>query len=278
MIIKEEMYIRSLKRKRHIDIYVPDDYQSAKKRYPVLIINDGQNAFFDEQSYIGKSWGFLESIKKLQIDVILVAIYCNFEPLKREDEYGPWVMNQEFSREYDTHRLVGGEGNAYVTFLTTQLKPYLDQNFPTKIDDYGIVGSSMGALISFYAFLKYPTIFKKCAILSTAFWIYEEEFVKLLKVSSISHNMLYMDVGGQEEDERYIPSNDHLCYYCSSSFQSFTGSMAVNSGVEHADAARAEQAILKELADLCGRDFWQGLRRYQLIQSPGYVPESGINR
>ena len=62
----------------------------------------------------------------------------------------------------------------------------------------------------FYAFLKYPTIFEKCAILSTAFWIYEEEFVKLLKVSSISHNMLYMDVGGQEEDERYIPSNLHL--------------------------------------------------------------------
>ena len=27
--------------------------------------------------------------------------------------------------------------------------------------------------------------------------------------------------------------------------------MAVNSGVEHADAARAEQAILKELDDLC---------------------------
>ena len=73
MIIKEEMYIRSLKRKRHIDIYVPDDYQSAKKRYPVLIINDGQNAFFDEQSYIGKSWGFLESVRELKLDVILVA-------------------------------------------------------------------------------------------------------------------------------------------------------------------------------------------------------------
>ena len=33
--------------------------------------------------------------------------------------------------------------------------------------------------------------------------------------------------------------------------KSFTGSMAVNSGVEHADAARAEKAVLKELADLC---------------------------
>ena len=48
-----------------------------------------------------------------------------------------------------------------------------------------------------------------------------------------------------------VRERDHLCYYCSSSFQSFTGSMAVNSGVEHADAARAEQAIQKELADLC---------------------------
>lgn len=34
-----------------------------------------------------------------------------------------------------------------------------------------------------------------------------------------------------------VRERDHLCYYCSSSFQSFTGSMAVNSGVEHADAA-----------------------------------------
>ena len=46
-----------------------------------------------------------------------------------------------------------------------------------------------------------------------------------------------------------VRERDHLCYYCSSSFQSFTGSMAVNSGVEHTDAARAEQAVLKELAD-----------------------------
>ena len=47
-----------------------------------------------------------------------------------------------------------------------------------------------------------------------------------------------------------VRERDHLCYYCSSAFQSFTGSMAVNSGVEHADADRAEKAILKELDDL----------------------------
>ncbi|MFQ7172634.1 MAG: hypothetical protein ACLRQF_11505 [Thomasclavelia ramosa] len=26
-------------------IYVPDDYETSNKRYPVLYINDGQNAF-----------------------------------------------------------------------------------------------------------------------------------------------------------------------------------------------------------------------------------------
>ncbi len=43
----------------------------------------------------------------------------------------------------------------------------------------------------------------------------------------------------------------HICYYCSSSFQTFTGSMSVNSGVEPANAEKAEAAILKELSDLC---------------------------
>ena len=48
-----------------------------------------------------------------------------------------------------------------------------------------------------------------------------------------------------------VRERDHLCYYCASSFQSFTGSMTVSSGVEPGDAARAEEAILNELADLC---------------------------
>ncbi len=43
----------------------------------------------------------------------------------------------------------------------------------------------------------------------------------------------------------------HLCYYCSCSFNSATGAMFVHSGVEPANAAVAEKAILNELAQLC---------------------------
>ena len=73
MIIKEKIEMKSLKRERDIIIYVPDDYLTSKKRYPVLFINDGQNAFFDEEAYIGKSWGFLESIKEMKSMIIFDA-------------------------------------------------------------------------------------------------------------------------------------------------------------------------------------------------------------
>lgn len=48
-----------------------------------------------------------------------------------------------------------------------------------------------------------------------------------------------------------VREKQHLCYYCSPAFQTFTSSMAVSSGVEPADARRAEQAILHELDALC---------------------------
>lgn len=210
MIIQEHMYIKSLKRKRTIDIYVPDDYKGSGKRYPVLFINDGQNAFFDKKAYAGISWGFLESVKEMNIDIIMVAIPCNFTPLKREDEYGPWIFSKKDASELGAHRKIGGEGKKYAKFLVKQLKPYIDSHYPSDVHNYGIVGSSMGGLISFYAFLKYPQVFKNCAILSTAFWIYEKQFKNMIRFSRIKKNYLYMDVGGKEGDSRYIPSNEAI--------------------------------------------------------------------
>lgn len=95
MFIEENMYMRSLRRKRKITIYVPDDYETSNKRYPVLYINDGQNAFFDETSYMKISWGFYDYVQAQNLDVIMVAIPCNNRLNKREDEYGPWRIGKE---------------------------------------------------------------------------------------------------------------------------------------------------------------------------------------
>lgn len=78
---------------------------------------------------------------------------------------------------------------------------------------------------------------------------------RAMNVSQLAAYRLAMALfGGSVTSRLFLNVREklHICYYCSSSLQSFTGSMTVNSGVEHANAEKAEQAILKELSDLCG--------------------------
>lgn len=210
MIIEKTIHMKILQRDRKITIYVPDDYQTSGKRYPVLYINDGQNAFFDKQAYSGVSWGFLDYVEKTGLDIIMVAIPCNFEPGKREDEYGPWVTDKfitimETGKPYPR---IGGEGKAYVKFLRTELKPYMDKNYPTDPEDTAICGSSAGGTISAFASIRYPEVFKKCAALSSAFWYYSKQFDELIRKSDVSAlQHFYFDIGSNEGGGNELVNN-----------------------------------------------------------------------
>ena len=144
---------------------------------------DGQNAFFDHDSFMGVSWGFLDYVKENKLDIIMVGVPCNFEGMKRMDEYGPWKINKKMSYQ-ETHvkgMIIGGEGKKFVKWLIRELKPYIDHRFRSKKNNTAIVGSSMGGVISAYASLSYPRVFNKCAALSTAFWFYPKQFKALIE-------------------------------------------------------------------------------------------------
>lgn len=215
MIIEKTVYMNRLQRERKLTIYAPDDYQYSGKRYPVMYINDGQNAFFDDQAYCGISWGFLDYVQWKGLDLIMVAIPCNFEPYMREAEYGPWVTDEtvtimETCRPYPG---LGGEGEDYLQFLATELKPMIDAEFPTDPEDTAIVGSSAGGIISAYATLRYPQIFKKCAALSTAFWYYPAQFEALIKEADLSPiSCFYLDLGSNEGVGQMLISNFYRYY------------------------------------------------------------------
>lgn len=210
MIITKNIYMKILQREREITIYVPDDYETSNKRYPVMYINDGQNAFFDEKSYSGVSWCFLDYVKERNLDIIMVAIPCNFEPGKREDEYGPWVTDKfitimETGKPYPR---IGGEGKSYVKFLRTELKPLIDRLYPTDPEDTAIVGSSAGGNIASFAALRYPETFKKCASLSTAYWYYSKHFEEVIKKADLtSLECFYFDIGTLEGNGNELVNN-----------------------------------------------------------------------
>lgn len=62
------------------------------------------------------------------------------------------------------------EGDRYIAWLVDDLKPYIDHTYRTDPTRNGIIGSSMGALISLYAQATHPHLFTYSALLSPAYW------------------------------------------------------------------------------------------------------------
>ena len=149
---------------RNVWVYLPPDYTSGEKNYPVLYMQDGQNLFEDSTSFVGE-WQVdetLDSLFKLgDYGCIVVAVEHGGE--RRLAEYMP--------HKHPTYG--GGEGNLYVDFLMHDLKPYIDSVYRTKreAEFTAIGGSSLGGLISYYAAMHHPDIFGKAMVLSPSFWI-----------------------------------------------------------------------------------------------------------
>lgn len=200
MLWEDTIQVMPLGDWRRLQCFVPDDLEEGEK-LPVLYILDGQNAFIDDQSYAGKSWGFLDYVKKHSLRLVMVAIDCAPGPYERENEYGPWVIPEALSY-HETKKKgkrIGGKGKAFMRWFVEVLKPAVDAALPTNPLDTAIVGSSMGGIMASYAALKYPHIFRKSASLSTAYWFYEDEFTKLIQESDIGAlSCFYFDLGSDE--------------------------------------------------------------------------------
>lgn len=108
-------------------------------------MHDGQNLFDDKTAFAGE-WRVDETLDSLKAEVIIVGIESSNE--KRMDELTP----------YQNEKYGGGKADAYLDFIVTTLKPYIDTNYRTKTGkmNTAIAGSSLGGLVSYYAILKYP--------------------------------------------------------------------------------------------------------------------------
>ncbi len=162
-VLNQQFYMPQLKRNRRVWVYLPPDYATSNKRYPVLYLHDAQNLFDNQTSSFGE-WQVDEALNKLfnQGDYGCIAIGIDNGGAKRLDEYSPWV-NAQYG---------GGEGDEYMDFITKTLKPYVDATYRTMPgrETTGLMGSSMGGLISMYGFADWQHVFSKAGIFSPAFW------------------------------------------------------------------------------------------------------------
>jgi predicted alpha/beta superfamily hydrolase len=162
-------FINTLSRSRTLRFYLPPDYHTGSKRYPVLYLHDGQNCFDDATSF-GGEWHADEALDRLfdSCGKSFIVVAIDNSSTQRLTEYNP----------YNSQRYGKGEGMQYAKWLATTLKPYVDKHFRTMPEaKYSIVaGSSMGGLISFYLAATYPQQFGAAGVFSPAFWVAPEVF------------------------------------------------------------------------------------------------------
>lgn len=181
---------------RRVYVYLPNNYYNTDKRYPVLYMFDGQNAFFNEDATYGKSWGLGDYLDYTDTEIIVAAIECN-----QSANHGRMFEYSPYDFENDYYGSVTGKGEETMDWLINTFKTQIDENYRTLTDrdNTYILGSSMGGLMAIYALIKHNDVFSKAAALSASFWPGSEQLKQLIINSPLNDNtVLYMDKGEEE--------------------------------------------------------------------------------
>ncbi len=197
MVKKWQITIPELsgEKKRWAYIYLPDDYKTSGKRYPVMYMFDGHNVFFDSDATYGKSWGMGEYMDKAKKQMIIVAVECNHEGNKRLEEYAPMDL------VFPDVGAMTGKGNIYMDWMVGTLKKYIDAKYPTlpERENTVICGSSMGGLMALYGACEYNHIFQKAACLSPSFWVSKDKVLNMVANAEMeTDTCIYIDYGSME--------------------------------------------------------------------------------
>lgn len=176
--------------RRDVHVYLPPSYGSSGRHYPVVYMHDGQNLFDNALSYAGE-WQVDETMERIApegIEAIIVGV-PNMGA-ERTNEYSP----------FRDDRVGGGRGHDYVRFLTQTLKPLIDSRFRTRRerDHTGLIGSSLGGLISLYAFLRRPHVFGFAGVMSPSLWFARGAIFDHVREVSRWEGRLYLDTGTAE--------------------------------------------------------------------------------
>lgn len=162
---------------QRLTIWLPPGYDAGTRTYPVLYMHDGHNLFDLKNSNFNKIWAadkaMLAAVASGKVEPhIIVGIwapgpdrYRQYLPRSAYDAAPPAVRAQMDAMAN------GGTvvSDRYLDWIAGPLKTWVDASFRTRPGqgDTAIVGSSMGGLMSCYAFLEKPQVFGRAGCVSS---------------------------------------------------------------------------------------------------------------
>src|SRR6185295_2692702 len=179
--------------RRDVDVYLPASYSAARARYPVVYMHDGQNLSDPRTAFAG-TWDIeptLERLAQRGIEAIVVGVHN--VGADRLAEYSPFPDRREG----------GGEADAYLAFLAQSLKPRINRTFRTRPerDATVMLGSSMGGLVSLYAYFRFPSVFGRAGAMSPSIWYGQGAVLAFIAQARTPPGRIYVDIGTNEGAE-----------------------------------------------------------------------------
>ena len=240
----------SKENKRTIRVWLPEDYdfENSDKRFPVIYMSDGQNLVDRHLSAFGE-WELDKTVHSLLKEghrsVIAVGIDCPKDPLQRILELcPPYLPKMSIYKKYEG---LEGYANQYVDFIANELKPIIDKLFHTLSDkeNTGIGGSSMGGIMSFYAYIYRPDIFGYSLSFSPAFFFYKKKrWFEILDEHDVNPNKngkLFLYTGGKDFEKRFLkPTYYTYQYLIKKKFTNNQLAMIIDTNEIHHEAAWAK--------------------------------------
>jgi predicted alpha/beta superfamily hydrolase len=186
-----DIWSPQLRNRRSVDVYLPASYEAGRRRYPAVYMQDGQNLSDPAVAFGGNTWHLEEGLPWLAergIEPIVIGVHN--AGAARLGEYSP----------FEDSKHGGGDGDRYARFLIDTVKPRIDAAYRTRKDRAGTVigGSSMGGLISLYAFFRRPSPFGGAAVISPSVWFGDRRILSFVQQSRLTSGRIYLDVGTNE--------------------------------------------------------------------------------
>lgn len=161
---------------QRLTIWLPPGYDSSSRRYPVLYMHDGHNLFDPAKSNFNKVWAadkaMLVAMASGKVAPhIIVGVWA-----PGKDRYRQYLPRSAYDLASPELRggmdaLAGGPvlSQAYLDWLAGPLKHWVDRTYRTLPDrrHTAIAGSSMGGLMSCWAFVERPRVYGRAACVST---------------------------------------------------------------------------------------------------------------
>ena len=176
--------------RRDVLVYLPTSYDKSDKPYPVIYMHDGQNLFDPTTSFAGE-WGVDSAMAKApRRGRRAIVVGIPNAGIDRIREYSPFV----------DQRIGGGLGDRYLDWLEQQVMPMIDSRYRTirEPQGKGIVGSSLGGLISLYAFFRQPSRYGFVGVMSPALWFADGDIFRFVESAGHVRGRIYLDVGMKE--------------------------------------------------------------------------------